>query len=287
MGGAMAAHLLAAGHPVTVTTRTRERAAPLLAAGARWAPTPAAVAAESDVIFSIVGHPSDVEMVHLGPEGTLRSRTLPRLIVDMTTSSPELARRLARDAAACGVEALDAPVSGGDIGARHATLSIMCGGTAAAMETARPYLARMGRTITHLGPAGSGQHAKCVNQILIAGTMLGLGEALAYAQRAGLEPLRVLEAVGGGAAGSWALANLAPRVLRGDFAPGFFVEHFVKDLRIALDEARRMALDLPAVALAERTYAALASAGHARRGTQAIVQAYGWSYAPTSSELLS
>jgi 3-hydroxyisobutyrate dehydrogenase len=239
------------------------------------------------VIFSIVGHPSDVEQVHIGPEGTLRAARLPRLLVDMTTSSPDLARRIARDAAACGVEALDAPVSGGDIGARNATLSIMCGGSARALELARPLLERLGRTITHQGPAGAGQHTKCVNQILIAGTMLGLGEALAYAVRAGLDPERVLAAVGGGAAGSWALANLAPRVMRGDFAPGFFVEHFVKDLRIALDEARRMNLDLPAVALAERTYAALAAEGHARRGTQAIVQAYGWSYAPVSTELLS
>lgn len=282
MGNSMAANLLVAGFPVTVTTRSRARAEGLIAAGAAWADTPAAVAAQSDLVFSIVGAPSDVEEVHLGPNGTLRAATPPRVIVDMTTSSPDLAVRLAREAAALGVGCLDAPVSGGDIGARNATLTIMCGGDAAHFEAAVPVLQHLGKTITLQGKAGAGQHTKCVNQILIAGTMLGLAEGMNYAQRSGLDPARVLEAVGGGAAGSWALANLAPRVLRGDIGPGFFIEHFVKDLRIALDEAKRLKLDLPMLRMAEQTYAALATKGHARSGTQALVAAYGWTFdAPT------
>ncbi|MBL9140813.1 MAG: NAD(P)-dependent oxidoreductase, partial [Phycisphaerae bacterium] len=257
MGGAMAAHLLVAGFPLTVTSRTRAKADALIAAGARWAATPAELAAQSEVVFSIVGGPSDVEEVHLGPHGTLRAGALPRLIVDMTTSSPDLAVRLAREAAAVGVGSVDAPVSGGDVGARNATLSIMCGGRQADFEQAEPLLKHLGKTITLQGGPGAGQHTKCVNQILIAGTMLGLAEAMNYARVAGLDAARVLQAVGGGAAGSWALANLAPRVLRGDSGPGFFIEHFVKDLRIALDEAVRLKLDARMVRLAEQTYAAL------------------------------
>lgn len=287
MGRSMAAHLMVAGYPLTLTTRTRERAEGLLAAGARWADTPAKVSAQSDVVFSIVGHPSDVEEVHLGPQGTLRASPLPRVIVDMTTSSPDLAARIAREAAVLSVGAVDAPVSGGDIGARQATLSIMCGGRERDLEAVTPMLRLMGRTITHQGGPGAGQHTKCVNQILIAGTMLGLAEALNYARVAGLDPSRVLEAVGGGAAGSWALANLAPRVLRGDTAPGFFIEHFVKDLGIALGEAERMGLDAPMVRLARQTYERLVAEGQGRLGTQAIVAAYGWSFDALQGQKLS
>jgi 3-hydroxyisobutyrate dehydrogenase len=276
MGRSMAGHLLAAGFPLTVTTRTRAKAEPLLAAGAQWADTPRQVAEASDVVCSIVGMPSDVEQVHLGPEGTLAATPRPRLVIDLTTSSPALARRIAEAAAAKGVGALDAPVSGGDLGARNATLSIMCGGSAQDFAAAEPVLAKLGKTIVLQGGPGSGQHAKMVNQLLIAGTMLGLAEGLAYAKQAGLDPHTVLTSVSGGAAASWSLANLAPRVLKGDFAPGFFIEHFVKDLRIAIDEARAMGLDLPALRTAEATYARLVQAGHAANGTQAIVHAYGW-----------
>ena len=188
----------------------------------------------------------------------------------------DVLERIAERGAALGTQAIDAPVSGGDIGARNATLSIMCGGTEAAFQAARPVLDLLGKTVVLQGPAGAGQHTKMVNQLLIAGTMLGMAEALSYAKKAGLNPETVLQSVGGGAAASWSLTNLAPRILKSDFAPGFFIEHFLKDLRIALDEARALGLDLPCATAAERTYRALAEAGYARAGTQAIVHAYGW-----------
>ena len=276
MGRSMAGHLLAAGYPLRVFTRTRERAQPLLDAGATWAEFPRAVAEACEVVCSIVGLPEDVEEVHLGPAGTLAASGSMRLLIDLTTSSPALARRIAQRAAERGVGAIDAPVSGGDLGARNATLSIMCGGEPAAFAQATPLLERLGKTIVLQGGPGAGQHTKMVNQLLIAGTMIGLGEALAYARHAGLDPEKVLASVGGGAAASWSLANLAPRVLKGDFAPGFFIEHFVKDLRIALEEARRMDLKLPGADNAARTYADLVAAGHGKAGTQAVVRAYGW-----------
>lgn len=276
MGASMAGHLLAAGHPVVVHTRTRQRAQGLLDRGAQWADSPRELAERADIVCSMVGYPADVEETHLGPQGTLAAGRRPSLLIDFTTSSPALARRIASEADARGIPALDAPVSGGDIGARNATLSIMCGGTEEAFRSAEPILGRLGKTVVLQGPPGSGQHAKMVNQLLIAGTMLGLAEALAYARRQGLDPERVLQSVGGGAAASWSLANLAPRILKSDFSPGFFVEHFLKDLRIALDEARAIGLDLPCAAAAERTYAALAEGGHSRSGTQAVVHAYGW-----------
>jgi 3-hydroxyisobutyrate dehydrogenase len=270
MGRSMAGHLLAKGHRVRITTRTPSTADDLVARGATRAATPAEAADGADVAISMVGFPSDVEAVHLGPEGTLAARRLPRILVDMTTSRPSLAVDLERRAAERGVAALDAPVSGGDVGARNATLSIMVGGGADAFEALRPILAAMGATIVRQGPAGSGQHTKMVNQILIASSMLGMVEGLMYAIRAGLDPTSVLASVGGGAAGSWTIQNLAPRVLRGDFNPGFFVEHFVKDLSIALEEADRMRLDLPALALARRMYQHVVDDGNGRLGTQAL-----------------
>ena len=276
MGVSMAKHLMAAGHPLVIHTRTRARAEPLLAAGAQWAESPLAVAERAEIVCSMVGYPEDVEVTHLGPQGTLRAAKAPALLIDFTTSSPALAQRIAERGAALGTQAIDAPVSGGDIGARNATLSIMCGGTEAAFQAARPVLDLVGKTVVLQGPAGAGQHTKMVNQLLIAGTMLGMAEALSYAKKAGLNPETVLQSVGGGAAASWSLTNLAPRILKSDFAPGFFIEHFLKDLRIALDEARALGLDLPCATAAERTYRALAEAGYARAGTQAIVHAYGW-----------
>ena len=276
MGVSMAKHLMAAGHPLVIHTRTRARAEPLLAAGAQWAESPLAVAEQAEIVCSMVGYPEDVEVTHLGPQGTLSAAKAPALLIDFTTSSPALAQRIAERGAALGTQAIDAPVSGGDIGARNATLSIMCGGTEAAFQAARPVLDLLGKTVVLQGPAGAGQHTKMVNQLLIAGTMLGMAEALSYAKKAGLNPETVLQSVGGGAAASWSLTNLAPRILKSDFAPGFFIEHFLKDLRIALDEARASGLDLPCATAAERTYRALAEAGYARAGTQAIVHAYGW-----------
>lgn len=273
MGGSMCGHLLAAGHEATVYTRTREKAEPLLVRGAAWAGSPAEAAAASEVVFTIVGFPADVREVVLGPGGVLAGAREGSLLVDMTTSEPSLAVEIHAAAAARGVAALDAPVSGGDVGARNATLSIMVGGDADALARVRPLLETMGKTIVHQGGPGAGQHTKMVNQILIATGMIGVCEALLYAHRAGLDPATVLESVAGGAAGSWSLTNYGPRMLGGDFAPGFMVDHFVKDMGIALAEARRLRLSLPGLALAEQLYVALQAQSGGRRGTHALVLA--------------
>ncbi len=276
MGGPMAGHLLRAGHPLTVFNRTRARAQPLLEAGAAWADSPAAVAAASDIVITIVGFPDDVEQTYLGPDGLIAHARPGALLIDMTTSSPSLAERIAREAAARGLQALDAPVSGGDVGARNATLSIMVGGDAAAFERARPVLERMGKAITHMGGPGAGQHTKMANQIVIASTVMGVAEGIAYARAAGLDGAKVLAALGPGAAGSAQLATQGPKMLAGDYAPGFMVKHFLKDLGIALAEAERMRLDLPGLALAKRLFERVqAEAGGPERGTQSIIRAYG------------
>jgi 3-hydroxyisobutyrate dehydrogenase len=256
-----------------VFTRTKAKAEPLLERGAAWAETPAAVAAASDVVFAIVGYPSDVRQVILGEDGVLSGAGRGSTIVDMTTSEPSLAVEISEAAGAMGVDAIDAPVSGGDVGARNATLSIMVGGDEAAIERVRPLLEVMGKTIVRQGGPGAGQHTKMVNQILIATGMIGVCEALLYAHKAGLDPTTVLESVGGGAAGSWSLSNYGPRMLAGNFDPGFMVEHFVKDMGIALAEARRMNLSLPGLALAEQLYVALMAQGHGRMGTHSLILA--------------
>ena len=270
MGRSMARHLLDGGHRLVVHTRTREKAEELEKRGATWADSPRQAAAGAAVCLSMVGHPEDVEQVHLGAEGSLSADPPPRLLVDMTTSRPSLARRLAEEAQRRGVGAVDAPVSGGDIGARNATLSIMVGGSPDDVAAAMPVLRPLGKTIVHHGPAGSGQHAKMVNQILIAANMMGVCEGLLYAEAAGLDPLKVIESVASGAAGSWSISNLGPRILRGDFEPGFYVEHFLKDLGIALDEAARMHLSMPALALARQLYEGVRANGMGRKGTQAL-----------------
>jgi 3-hydroxyisobutyrate dehydrogenase len=273
MGSSMCGHLLDAGYPVTVHTRTRASAEPLLGRGAVWAQTPADVARASDVTFAIVGFPADVREVFLADHGALAGAASGSVLVDMTTSEPQLAVEIAEAAAAKGVAALDAPVSGGDAGARNATLSIMVGGDPATVERVQPLFEVLGKKIVHQGAAGAGQHAKMVNQILIATTMVGVCEALLYAYRAGLDLETVLDAVGSGAAGSWSLSNYAPRMLAEDFEPGFAVDHFIKDMGIALSEARRMRLSLPGLALAEQLYIALSAQGYGRKGTQALVLA--------------
>ena len=275
MGAPMCGHLRAAGYETSVFSRTREKARPLLDAGAVWAESPEDVAQRSDVTFSLVGFPADVREVVLGGRGALAGCAPGSVLVDMTTSAPALAREIARAAQARGVHSVDAPVSGGDVGAREARLSIMVGGAAEAVAAVRPLLEVMGRTVVHQGGPGAGQHTKLVNQTLIASNMVGVCEGLLYALRAGLDPERVLESVASGAAGSWSLANLAPRMLAGDFAPGFFVEHFLKDMSLALEEADRMGLELPGLALARRVYAHLAATGRGRDGTQALVLALG------------
>ncbi len=273
MGASMCGHLLRGGYRVTVTTRSRDSAAGLLAAGATWADSPAEVAAGSDVVFSMVGLPADVREVLLGPAGALAGAAPGAVLVDMTTSEPALAVEIGRAAGEVGAHALDAPVSGGDVGARNATLSIMVGGPVDVFEAVRPGFAALGAVIVRQGDHGAGQHTKMVNQILIASTMVAMSEGLLYASRVGLDVAGVLESVASGAAGSWSLSNLAPRVVAGNFAPGFFVDHMVKDLGIALAEARRARLALPGLALANQLYVALQAQDRGRDGAQALVHA--------------
>jgi 3-hydroxyisobutyrate dehydrogenase len=273
MGTSMCGHLLSAGFSITVFSRTRSRAEALLARGARWADTPKAVAAASDVVFSIVGYPADVRDVTLGAEGSLAGARPGSVLVDMTTSQPSLAVEIAAAAAAKGVTSLDAPVSGGDIGAREARLSIMIGGDEQAIAALEPCWRAMGKTIVRQGGPGAGQHTKMLNQVLIATGMIGVCEALLYGYKAGLKLETVLESVTPGAAGSWSLSNLGPRMIAGNFAPGFYVEHFIKDMGIALDESRRMGLSMPGLALANQLYLAVAAQGNARSGTHALMLA--------------
>ncbi len=276
MGGAMAGHLLAAGHPLTIFNRSRNASAEaLLAQGATWADSPAEVAAASDIVITIVGFPPDVEATFLGANGLVAAARPGSLLIDMTTSSPALAKRIAAEAAARGVAVLDAPVSGGDVGARNAALSIMCGGDAAAFARARPVFEKMGKTINLMGPAGAGQHTKMANQIVIASTVLGTAEGLAYARAAGLEGGAVLAALGPGAAGSFQLNVLGPKMLAGDFAPGFMVKHFLKDLGIALEAAAEMQLDLPSLAQARRLFLKVQDKLGGERGTHAVFGIYG------------
>ncbi len=270
MGASMCGHLLRAGYAVTVYNRTKAKAEQLLAAGARWAASPKVVASRADVVFTMVGYPEDVRQVILGSEGVLAGCKPGTTIVDMTTSAPSLAVEIAEAAARLGVHALDAPVSGGDIGAREARLSIMIGGDAEVIEALRPCWEAMGKTYVRQGGPGTGQHAKMVNQVLIAGNMIGVCEGLLYAYRAGLDLETVMRSVASGAAGSWSLSNLGPRIIANDFAPGFFVEHFLKDLGIALAEVNRMQLCLPGLALANQLYLSLAAHGQERSGTQAL-----------------
>jgi 3-hydroxyisobutyrate dehydrogenase len=270
MGTSMCGHLLAAGYSVSVYNRTRGRAEPLLASGATWAETPAAVARAADVVFTMVGYPADVRAVLLGADGVLAGAAPGAIAVDMTTSEPSLAVEVAARALQQGVHGVDAPVSGGDVGAREARLSIMVGGDRAVVDALAPLFALMGKTIVHQGGPGAGQHTKMVNQVLIASNMIGVCEALLYGYRAGLDLPTVLTSVGSGAAGSWSLANLGPRIIANRFEPGFFVEHFIKDMGIALAEAQRMGLALPGLALAQQLYLALAAQGHARDGTHAL-----------------
>ncbi|AMV39978.1 NAD(P)-dependent oxidoreductase [Planctomyces sp. SH-PL62] len=273
MGASMCGRLIDAGYSATVFNRTRSKAEPLVARGAKAVGSPAEVAAASDVVFSIVGHPKDVREVILGVDGALTTARPATVLVDMTTSEPALAAAIAEQAGAKAVHALDAPVSGGDVGAREGRLSIMIGGDEEVAEAVRPLFEVLGKTIVFHGGPGSGQHAKMTNQVLIAGNMVGVCEALLYACKAGLDPETVLRSVSNGAAGSWSLSNLAPRMLAGDFEPGFFVEHFLKDMGIALAESRRMGLALPGLALVEQLYRAVAARGLGRKGTQALVLA--------------
>lgn len=273
MGSSMVGHLMTAGYSATVYTRSQAKAEPLVARGATWADSPKAVAEQSDVIFSIVGFPSDVREVMLGANGALAGSMGGNVLVDMTTSEPSLAVEIYEAAKSKGVSSVDAPVSGGDIGAKNAALSIMIGGDKDVVESLQPLFSAMGKTIVYQGGAGAGQHTKMANQILIATNMIGVCESLLYGYKAGLDLPTMLQSVGPGAAGSWSLSNLGPRVMNNNFDPGFFVEHFIKDMGIALAEAKRMGLSLPGLALGEQLYLSVKAKGWGRNGTHALMLA--------------
>ncbi|MDE2121595.1 MAG: NAD(P)-dependent oxidoreductase [Betaproteobacteria bacterium] len=274
MGCSMAGHILAAGHELYVYNRSRDKARELLERGAHWCDSAGEVAAACDLVITMVGYPSDVEQIYLGAGGIVERAAPGTLLVDMTTSSPSLAVRIAAAARARGCSALDAPVSGGDVGAREARLSIMVGGEQADLDRALPVLQRMGSNIVLQGGPGTGQHTKMCNQIVIASTIVGVTEGLEYARRAGLDPATVLKAIGGGAASGFQLNVLGPRIIAGDDAPGFFIEHFLKDLGIALGEAEQMGLQLPGLSLARKLYEQMAERGFGRNGTQALFKLY-------------
>ncbi len=274
MGRSMAANLIKAGFSLKVYNRTKASAQGVVEAGALWMDSPKAVAESCDAVITMVGYPKDVEEVYFGGQGIFAGFGPGKIAVDMTTSSPALAERIATRAAELGGAALDAPVSGGDVGARNAALTIMVGGCEKAFGAVKGLFEAMGKDLRLQGGPGAGQHAKMANQIAIAAGMLGVCEALAYAKRAGLDPDKVLASISGGAAGSWSLSNLAPRMLAGNFAPGFYVKHFIKDMGIAIQSAQEMKLDLPGLELAEKLYRRLAEEGYENDGTQALFRLY-------------
>lgn len=274
MGRSMAAHLLSAGHRLKVFTRTREKAQALLEAGAIWSASAGEAAEDADVVITMVGYPQDVEEIYLGERGIVARAKPGAVLIDMTTSSPKLAQRIASAAAQRGVAALDAPVSGGDVGAREAKLVIMVGGEEEAFARVRPVLALMGQNIARLGGPGAGQFCKMANQIAVAVGMLAWAEALAFAASAGLDPQQVWASISGGAAGSWAMTNLAPRALDGNYAPGFYVKHILKDIRIALDSAAEVGAAVPGLDAARVAYERVAAKGWSENGTQVIYRLY-------------
>ncbi|EOA5227094.1 NAD(P)-dependent oxidoreductase [Listeria monocytogenes] len=274
MGSSMAGHLLEAGYEVLVYTRTKTKAEDLLDKGALWVETPGELANKVDILISMVGYPKDVEELYLGENGFLEKLAVGTVAIDMTTSSPALAKKMAEFGREKGIGVLDAPVSGGDIGAKNGTLSIMVGGSEDVFFKVKPIFDILGSSVILQGDAGAGQHTKMVNQIAIASNMIGVTEAIIYAEAAGLNPSRVLDSISGGAAGSWSLANLIPRVLKDDFSPGFFIKHFIKDMGIAISEAKQMGLELPGLTLAEKMYQTLAEQGLSEEGTQALIKYY-------------
>ena len=272
MGASMAGHLLGAGHKLKVFNRTESKAKVLIERGAQWVASPSLMARECDLIFTMLGYPSDVEAV-IGKE-LIPGMERDSMIVDFTTSSPALARELAEQGERKGISIVDAPVSGGDLGAKNAALSIMMGGDASIISLILPYLEKLGKKLVHQGGPGAGQLTKMANQIAVAGSMLGMTESLAYAKKCGLDPHLVLDSIKGGAAGSWSLENLSERVLKGDDSPGFYVKHFIKDLKIALDSAKEMNLDLPGTDRALELYCQLQDRGLGDKGTQSLFHLY-------------
>lgn len=270
MGKSIAGHLLAAGYPVVVYTRTKEKANELLERGAKWAQTPKELAQTANVIFTMVGLPTDVEEIYFGENGLLENAKKNTYLIDMTTSTPSLAIKIHQAAKEKELHTLDAPVSGGDIGAKEGKLSIMIGGDEADFQAIVPLFQKFGANIVYQGEAGAGQHTKMCNQITIASNMIGVSEALVYAKNAGLDPEKVLKSISSGAAGSWSLSNLGPRMVSGDFEPGFYIKHFIKDMNIALQEAEAMGIETPGLSLAKSLYDKLAQQGEENSGTQAL-----------------
>ena len=270
MGSSMCMHLIKAGHEAFVYNRTKSKTKDLIAAGAIWCDSPAAVAKSADIIFTIVGYPTDVEQTILGSEGVLANADAGKILVDMTTSEPALAELIYDAAVDKKVESLDAPVSGGDLGARNASLAIMVGGKQKVFDEVKELFDIMGKNVQLMGKAGTGQHTKMCNQILIAGTMIGVVESLLYAQKSGMDMNKGIDVIGSGAAGSWSINNLGRRIAEDDFNPGFFIKHFVKDMGIALDEAKRMKLSLPGLALANQFYISAMALGYEELGTQGL-----------------
>lgn len=269
----MCAHLLAAGYEVCVFSRTQEKTSDLVQKGANWCDSPAEVSAGSDIIFTMVGTPDEVRAVYFSEDGVFSDIRKGSIVVDMSTTAPSLSREIADRAQQLGVHAVDAPVSGGDIGARNAALSIMAGGEEAVINDLRPLFDCLGKSVRYMGAAGSGQHTKMCNQLVVAGTMIGVCEALLYASKSGLDGNQLVAAIQPGAAGCWTLDNLAPRIIKGDDAPGFMVDHFIKDLGIAVAEAEIMQLELPGLKLAHRLYRETQKTGHGKSGTQALIHA--------------
>ncbi|MEG0288405.1 MAG: NAD(P)-dependent oxidoreductase [Carnobacterium sp.] len=272
MGSSIVKHLLKAGYPVNIYNRTKSKTDELVSLGAAWVENPAAVTEKSDIVFTIVGYPKDVEETYFGEKGIFQAATADHILVDMTTSTPSLALKIYEAGKEKGISVLDAPVSGGDLGAQKGTLTIMVGGDEAAYAKAEPIFEVFSSKVNLQGSAGKGQHTKMANQIMIAGTMTGMTELLVYADAAELNLDKVLDTVGGGSANNWSLTNYGPRILREDFSPGFFVKHFVKDLKIALDEAKKLGIELPSTALAEQLYEKLEKNGHGEDGTQAFIK---------------
>ncbi len=270
MGHSMAGHILDAGYPLVVYSRTKAKAEELIEKGAKWVSSPKEMAEQANVIITMVGYPSDVKEIYLGENGIIPHAKENTYLIDMTTSTPALAKEIFAASARKGMFALDAPVSGGDIGAKEAKLSIMVGGDEAVFQEILPLLRLLGINIIYQGKAGAGQHTKMCNQIAIASNMIGVCEAIVYAEKAGLDPENVLKSISSGAAGSWSLSNLAPRMINGNFAPGFYIKHFIKDMNIALQEAETMGMNMPGLSLAKEMYAKLAEAGEENSGTQAL-----------------
>jgi 3-hydroxyisobutyrate dehydrogenase len=270
MGKSMVKHLLNAGYKLNVHTRTKEKAQDLIELGASWKAEVAELASQSDIIFTMVGYPHDVEEVYFGEKGILNHAKQGSYTIDMTTSSPSLAVKIYEEAKVKGIYSIDAPVSGGDIGARDATLTIMVGGDEQVFQDIQSVLLLLGKNIVHQGLAGAGQHTKMCNQIAIASGMIGVCESIAYAKKSGLDPNKVLSSISAGAAGSWSLSNLAPRMLQDNFEPGFYIKHFLKDMKIAIEEAEKMKLKLPGLTLAKQLYVQLVEQGEENSGTQAL-----------------